>query len=74
MSYGARRAGRSAAALSVVNRFFICDVWHHVENRRSIFLYEKNAQDRRRDRHDRLPQKDLPVGPPLQNKIAAKID
>jgi ubiquinone/menaquinone biosynthesis C-methylase UbiE len=54
-----------------VNRFFICDVWHHVENQTKYLSLMKKMLKRGGevvmiDFH----KKELPVGPPTKMKIA----
>ena len=54
-----------------VNRFFICDVWHHVENRSKYLsamkrMLKPGGEIVMIDFHKR----DLPFGPPTQMKIA----
>src|SRR5262245_18931142 len=54
-----------------IDRFFICDTWHHVENQAKYLGLMKNmlkpgGQVIMIDFH----KKELPVGPPLEMKIA----
>jgi ubiquinone/menaquinone biosynthesis C-methylase UbiE len=54
-----------------VNRFFICDVWYHVEDQAKYLslmkrMLKPDGEIVMIDFH----KKDLPVGPPLQMKIA----
>jgi arsenite methyltransferase len=54
-----------------VNRFFICDVWHHVDNQTKYLSLMKNmlkpgGEIVMIDFH----KKELPFGPPMQMKIA----
>ena len=54
-----------------VNRFFICDVWHHVENQtKYLSLMKKMLKPGGEIVMIDFHKKDLPVGPPLQMKIA----
>jgi arsenite methyltransferase len=54
-----------------VNRFFICDVWHHVENQpKYLALMKKMLKPDGNIVMIDFHKKDLPVGPPLQMKIA----
>ena len=54
-----------------VNRFFICDVWHHVENQTQyLSLMKKMLKPGGEIVMIDFHKKDLPVGPPLQMKIA----
>jgi arsenite methyltransferase len=54
-----------------VNRFFICDVWHHVENQTKYLssmkkMLKPGGEIVMIDFH----KKELPFGPPMQMKIA----
>jgi arsenite methyltransferase len=54
-----------------VDRFFFCDSWHHIENRTQYLSVMKRMLKPKGevvmiDFH----KKELPVGPPLQMKIA----
>ena len=54
-----------------VNRFFICDVWHHVENQTQYLssmkkMLKAGGEIVMIDFH----KKELPFGPPMQMKIA----
>src|SRR6185503_20174366 len=54
-----------------INRFFICDVWHHVENKSKYLsvlkkMLKPGGEIVMIDFHKR----DLPFGPPAQMKIA----
>ena len=54
-----------------VNRFFICDVWHHVENQTQYLssmkkMLKPGGEIVMIDFH----KKELPFGPPMQMKIA----
>jgi ubiquinone/menaquinone biosynthesis C-methylase UbiE len=54
-----------------VNRFFICDVWHHVENQtKYLSLMKKMLKPDGEIVIIDFHKKELPVGPPLQIKIA----
>ena len=54
-----------------INRFFICDVWHHVENRaKYLSLIKKMLKPGGEIVMIDFHKKDLPFGPPLQMKIA----
>ena len=54
-----------------INRFFICDVWHHVENRaKYLSLMKRMLKPGGEIVMIDFHKKDLPVGPPLQMKIA----
>ena len=54
-----------------VNRFFICDVWHHVENQtKYLSLLKKMLKPGGEVVIIDFHKKELPVGPPLQIKIA----
>jgi ubiquinone/menaquinone biosynthesis C-methylase UbiE len=54
-----------------VNRFFICDVWHHVENRtKYLSVLKKMLKPGGEVVIIDFHKKELPVGPPLQIKIA----
>ncbi|HSK30877.1 MAG TPA: methyltransferase domain-containing protein [Candidatus Limnocylindria bacterium] len=54
-----------------VNRFFICDVWHHVENQtKYLSLLKKMLKPGGEVVMIDFHKKELPVGPPLQMKIA----
>ena len=54
-----------------VDRFFICDTWHHIENQAGYLkllkkMLKPNGQIIMIDFH----KKELPVGPPIEMKIA----
>jgi arsenite methyltransferase len=54
-----------------VNRFFICDVWHHVENQtKYLALMKKMLKPGGEVVVIDFHKKDLPLGPPPQMKIA----
>jgi len=54
-----------------VNRIFICDVWHHVENQtRYLALMKKMLKPGGEVVMIDFHKKDLPFGPPVQMKIA----
>jgi arsenite methyltransferase len=54
-----------------VNRFFICDVWHHVENQsKYLSLMKKMLKLGGEVVMIDFHKKELPVGPPPQIKIA----
>ena len=54
-----------------VNRFFICDVWHHVENQTQyLALMKKMLKPGGEIVMIDFHKKELPFGPPLQMKIA----
>jgi ubiquinone/menaquinone biosynthesis C-methylase UbiE len=54
-----------------VNRFFICDVWHHVENQtKYLAMMKKMLKPGGEIVMIDFDKKDLPLGPPLQMKIA----
>ena len=54
-----------------VNRFFICDVWHHVDNQtKYLSLMKKMLKPGGEIVMIDFHKKELPVGPPLQMKIA----
>jgi ubiquinone/menaquinone biosynthesis C-methylase UbiE len=54
-----------------VNRFFICDVWHHVENQtKYLSLVKKMLRPGGEVIIIDFHKKELPFGPPLQMKIA----
>jgi len=54
-----------------VNRFFICDVWHHVENRtKYLSLLKKMLKPGGEVVMIDFHKKELPFGPPLEIKIA----
>jgi ubiquinone/menaquinone biosynthesis C-methylase UbiE len=54
-----------------VNRFFICDVWHHVENQtKYLSLMKKMLKPGGEVVMIDFHKKDLPFGPPMQMKIA----
>ena len=54
-----------------VNRFFICDVWHHVDNpTKYLSLMKKILKTAGEIVMIDFHKKELPVGPPLQMKIA----
>ena len=54
-----------------VNRFFICDVWHHVENQtKYLSLMKKMLKPGGEVIMIDFHKKELPFGPPLQMKIA----
>jgi ubiquinone/menaquinone biosynthesis C-methylase UbiE len=54
-----------------VNRFFICDVWHHVENHtKYLALMKKMLKPGGEIVMIDFHKKELPFGPPLQMKIA----
>lgn len=54
-----------------VNRFFICDVWHHVDNQtKYLSLMKKMLKPGGEVVMIDFHKKELPFGPPLQMKIA----
>jgi ubiquinone/menaquinone biosynthesis C-methylase UbiE len=54
-----------------VNRFFICDVWHHVENQtKYLSLMKKMLKPGGEVVMIDFQKKELPIGPPMQMKIA----
>lgn len=54
-----------------VNRIFICDVWHHVENQtKYLALMKKTLKPGGEIVMIDFHKKELPFGPPLQMKIA----
>jgi ubiquinone/menaquinone biosynthesis C-methylase UbiE len=54
-----------------VNRFFICDVWHHVENQtKYLSLMKKMLKPGGEIVMIDFHKKELPFGPPVQMKIA----
>jgi ubiquinone/menaquinone biosynthesis C-methylase UbiE len=54
-----------------VNRFFICDVWHHVDGQaKYLSLMKRMLKPGGEIVMIDFHKKDLPVGPPLQLKIA----
>lgn len=54
-----------------VNRFFFCDSWHHIENQtKYLSLMKKMLKPGGEIVMIDFHKKDLPVGPPLQMKIA----
>jgi arsenite methyltransferase len=54
-----------------VNRFFICDVWHHVENQtKYLSLMKKMLKPGGEIIMIDFHKKELPIGPPMQMKIA----
>ena len=54
-----------------VNRFFVCNVWHHVENQmKYLSLMKKMLKPSGEIVMIDFHKKDLPVGPPLHMKIA----
>ncbi len=54
-----------------VNRFFVCDVWHHVENQtKYLALMKKMLKPGGEIVMIDFHKKELPFGPPLQMKIA----
>ena len=54
-----------------VNRFFICEVWHHIENQtKYLSLMKKMLKPGGEVVMIDFHKKDLPVGPPMNMKIA----
>jgi len=54
-----------------INRFFICDVWHHVENQsKYLALMKKMLKPGGEVVMIDFHKKELPLGPPLGMKIA----
>jgi arsenite methyltransferase len=54
-----------------VNRFFICDVWHHVENQtKYLSLMKKMLKPGGEVIMIDFHKKELPVGPPMKMRIA----
>jgi len=59
---------------SSVDRFFLCDTWHHIENQDQYLkllkrMLKPNGQIVMIDFH----KKELPVGPPIEMKIAREV-
>jgi arsenite methyltransferase len=58
---------------AIVNRFFICNTWHHVQNRpRYIALMKKMLKPGGQIIVLDYKKKQLPVGPPPEMKMAKK--
>jgi ubiquinone/menaquinone biosynthesis C-methylase UbiE len=56
-----------------VNRFFICDVWHHVENpSKYLGMIKKVLKPGGQVIMIDFQKKELPFGPPMEMKIARK--
>jgi arsenite methyltransferase len=54
-----------------VNRFFICDTWHHIENQtKYLALMKKMLKPDGQVVMIDFQKRELPVGPPLSMKIA----
>jgi arsenite methyltransferase len=54
-----------------VNRFFVCNVWHHIENQtKYLSLMKKMLKPGGEVVMIDFHKKELPVGPPMQMKIA----
>ncbi|MBM4260202.1 MAG: methyltransferase domain-containing protein [Deltaproteobacteria bacterium] len=54
-----------------VNRFFICDVWHHVDDQKKyLALMKKTLKPDGEVVMIDFHKKELPFGPPMQMKIA----
>jgi len=54
-----------------VNRFFFCDSWHHIENQtKYLSLMKRLLKPRGEIVVIDFHKKELPVGPPLQMRIA----
>lgn len=54
-----------------VNRFFICDVWHHIENQtKYLSLMKKMLKPGGEIVVIDFHKKELPIGPPMQMKVA----
>ena len=54
-----------------INRFFICDVWHHVDNQvKYLSLMKKMLKPGGEIVMSDFHKKELPVGPPVKMKIA----
>jgi arsenite methyltransferase len=54
-----------------VNRFFICDVWHHIDNQTQyLSLMKKMLKPGGEIVMIDFHKRDLPVGPPMQMRIA----
>jgi arsenite methyltransferase len=54
-----------------VDRFFFCDSWHHIENQTQyLSLIKRMLKPKGQVVMIDFHKKDLPVGPPLQMKIA----
>jgi ubiquinone/menaquinone biosynthesis C-methylase UbiE len=54
-----------------VNRFFICDVWHHIENQtKYLSLMKKMLKPSGEVVMIDFHKKEFPVGPPMNMKIA----
>jgi arsenite methyltransferase len=56
---------------ATINRFFICDTWHHIENQKQyLALMKKMLKPGGQVIMIEFQKKDLPVGPPIEMKIA----
>jgi ubiquinone/menaquinone biosynthesis C-methylase UbiE len=54
-----------------VNRFFICEVWHHIDNQaKYLSLMKRMLKPGGEVVMIDFHKKELPVGPPMQMKIA----
>jgi len=54
-----------------IDRFFICDTWHHIENKTQyLALMKKMLKPGGQVIMIDFQKKDLPLGPPLEMKIA----
>lgn len=54
-----------------IDRFFMCDTWHHIQNRtRYLSLMKKMLKPGGQVIMIDFQKKDLPVGPPVEMKIA----
>jgi len=54
-----------------VNRFFFCDSWHHIENQtKYLSLMKRLLKPKGEIVVIDFHKKELPVGPPLQMRIA----
>jgi arsenite methyltransferase len=54
-----------------VNRFFVCNVWHHIENQtKYLSLMKKMLKPGGEIIMIDFHKKELPIGPPIQMKIA----
>ena len=66
-----RRSRRPTASGRSVNRFFFSDSWHHIENQtKYLSLMKKMLKPSGEIVMIDFHKKELPVGPPMQMKIA----
>lgn len=57
-----------------VNRFFICDVWHHIENQtKYLSLMKKMLKPGGEIVLIDFQKKELPIGPPMQMKVSREV-